>query len=125
MLTDSKVSAFKPPAKGQQEYPDVKVTGLRLRVGAGGSNTWIFRARTGGRSINKKLGNYPGMDLTDARTAALKLVAAIARGGSTEAVERTFGAVAEHWINKRPQGSPKGICRRSPLSAAIDPGQRA
>jgi integrase len=40
------------------------------------------------------------MDLTEARTAALKLVAAIARGGSAEAVERTFGAVAEHWIKK-------------------------
>jgi hypothetical protein len=98
MLTDSKVSAFKPPAKCQQEYPDVKVTGLRLRVGAGGTKTWIFRARTGGRTINKKLGSYPGMDLTEAGTAALKLVAAIARGGSTEAVERTFGAVAGHWI---------------------------
>jgi integrase len=100
MLTDSKVMAFKPPAKGQQEHPDAKVTGLRLRVGAGGTKTWIFRARTGGRTINKKLGTYPGMNLTDARTAAAKLVAAIARGGSTEAVERTFGAVAEHWIKK-------------------------
>lgn len=98
MLSDSKVLAFKPPAKGQQEYPDAKVTGLRLRVGAGGTKTWIFRARTGGRTINKKLGSYPGMDLTQARTAALKLVAAIARGGSAEAVERTFGAVAGHWI---------------------------
>lgn len=100
MLTDSKVLALKPPAKGQQEYPDAKVTGLRLRVGAGGTKTWIFRARTSGRTINKKLGGYPGMDLTEARTAALKLVAAIARGGSAEAVERTFGAVAEHWIKK-------------------------
>jgi integrase len=100
MLSDSKVLAFKPPAKGQQEHPDAKVTGLRLRVGAGGTKTWIFRARTGGRTINKKLGSYPGMDLTEARTAALKLVAAIARGGSAEAVERTFGAVAEHWIKK-------------------------
>lgn len=100
MLTDSKVMALKPPAKGQQEHPDAKVTGLRLRVGAGGTKTWVFRARTGERTINKKLGTYPGMDLTEARTAALKLVAAIAKGGTTEAVERTFGAVAEHWLNK-------------------------
>lgn len=100
MLTDSKVAAFKLPAKGQQEHPDGKVIGLRLRVGAGGTKTWIFRARTGERTINKKLGSYPGMDLTEARTAALKLVAAIARDGSAEAVERTFGAIAEHWIKK-------------------------
>jgi hypothetical protein len=29
--------------------------------------------------------------------------------------------ISEKW----PQGSPKGKCRRSPLSAAIDTGQRA
>ena len=69
MLSDSRVLAFKPPAIGQQEHPDAKVTGLRLRVGAGGTKTWIFRARTGGRTINKKLGSYPGMDLiADIRT---------------------------------------------------------
>lgn len=100
MLTDSKVAGFKTPAKGQQEHPDGKVTGLRLRVGAGGTKTWIFRARTGDRTINKKLGSYPGMNLSEARSAALKLVAAIARGGNAEAVERTFGAVAEYWIDK-------------------------
>jgi integrase len=100
MLTDPRVAAFKRPAKGQKEYSDQKVTGLRLRVGAGGTKTWIFRARTGDRTINKKLGTYPGMNLSEARTAALKVIAAIARGGSAEAVERTFGALAKHWIEK-------------------------
>ena len=100
MLTDARVAAFKPPAKGQKEYSDQKVTGLRLRVGAGGTKAWIFRARTGDRTINKKLGSYPGMNLSEARVAALKVIAAISRGGNAEAVERTFGAVAKHWIEK-------------------------
>lgn len=100
MLTDSKVTALKPPAKGQREYPDTKVTGLRLRVGAGGSKTWIFRARTGDRTINKKIGAYPAVKLADARNGALKLIAALARDGSAEALERTFGAVADYWIEK-------------------------
>ena len=100
MLTDARVAAFKPPTKGQKEYSDQKVTGLRLRFGAGGTKAWIFRARKGGRTINKKLGSYPGMNLSEARAAALKVVAAISRGGSAEAVERTFGAVAKHWIEK-------------------------
>ncbi|HEX8667119.1 MAG TPA: tyrosine-type recombinase/integrase [Allosphingosinicella sp.] len=100
MLTDARVAAFKPPAKGQKEYSDQKVTGLRLRVGAGGTKAWIFRARTGDRTINKKLGSYPGMNLSEARAAALKVIAAISRGGNAEAVERTFGAVAKHWIEK-------------------------
>jgi integrase len=100
MLTDPRVAAFKAPAKGQKEYPDQKVTGLRLRVGAGGTKAWIFRARTGDRTINKKLGSYPGMNLSEARATALKVIAAISRGGNAEAVERTFGAVAKHWIEK-------------------------
>jgi len=100
MLTDSKVAALRAPAQGQREYPDTKVTGLRLRVGAGGTKAWIFRARAGCRIINKKLGTYPGMSLAEARTAALKIIGAIARDGTPDAVERTFGAVVEHWLEK-------------------------
>lgn len=40
------------------------------------------------------------MNLSGARTAALKVVAANSRGGSAEAVERTFGAVARLWNEK-------------------------
>lgn len=98
MLTDSKVAALKPPGSGQREYPDNKVTGLRLRVGSGGTKTWIYRARAGDRTINKKLGTYPGMKLADAREIALKAMEAVARSGSAEVLERTFGALAEHWI---------------------------
>lgn len=100
MLTDAKVAAIKPPANGQEEHRDSKVTGLRLRVGAGGKKTWIVRARAGDKVLNKKLGTYPAMGLGAARTAAEKLLAAIARDGSSDAVDRTFGAVAGAWIEK-------------------------
>jgi integrase len=100
MLTDAKVAAIKPPAAGQEEHRDTKVTGLRLRVGAGGKKSWTLRARVGAKVINKKLGSYPPMGLAAARTAAERLLEALARDGSTEALDRTFGAVAEHWIHK-------------------------
>lgn len=100
MLTDAKVAAIKPPTAGQEEHRDNKVTGLRLRVGAGGTKTWTVRARAGAKVINKKIGNYPTMRLAAARTAAEKLLAALARDGSTEAIDRTFGAAAEAWIEK-------------------------
>src|SRR5690554_5188955 len=100
MLTDAKVAAIKPPAAGQEEHRDTKVTGLRLRVGAGGKKTWILRARAGEKVINKKLGVYPAMKLAAARAAAERLWEAIGRDGSTEAAERTFGAVAGLWIDK-------------------------
>ena len=101
MLTDAKVAAIKPPAHGQEEHRDTKVTGLRLRVGAGGKKTWIVRARAGARILNKKLGNYPAMGLGAARTAAERVLEAIAKDGSTEAMDRTFGAAADAWIEKK------------------------
>lgn len=98
MLTESRVAALKAPASGQVEHRDHRITGLRLRIGAGGTKTWIFRGRAGARILNKKLGTFPGMGLAAARMEAERLVEAIAKGGSAEAVERTFGAVAEFWI---------------------------
>ncbi len=100
MLTDAKVAAIKPPATGQDEHRDTKVTGLRLRVGSTGKKTWIVRARAGTKVLNKKLGSYPQMRLAAARTAAERLLEAIARDGSGAAVDRTFGDVAEAWIEK-------------------------
>ena len=40
------------------------------------------------------------MGLGAARTAAERLLAAIARDGTSEAIDRTFGAVAGAWIEK-------------------------
>lgn len=100
MLTDTKIAAIKPPGSGQDEHPDHKVTGLRLRVGSSGKKTWILRRRVGAKVLNKKLGNYPGMGLAAARTAAEAALTALERDGTTEAVDRTFGAVAAHWLEK-------------------------
>ena len=103
MLTDAKVAAIKPPAAGQVEYKDEGpgyVQGLRLRVGTSGKKTWTVRARAGQKIINKKLGTYPAVRLSAARKAAGGLLEAIAKDGSTEALDRTFGAVATAWIEK-------------------------
>lgn len=106
MLTDTKIAAIKPPKKGQQEHPDHKVTGLRLRVGAGGAKTWTLRRRVGDKVINRKLGAYPAMKLAAARNAANAMIEALERDGSTEGIDRTFHAAAEAWIEakKRPEG---------------------
>jgi integrase len=103
MLTDTKVAAIKPPAAGQEEHSDTGpgyVQGLRLRVGSGGKKTWIVRARAGAKVVNKKVGSYPGMKLAAARIAAEKVLEALSRDGSTDAIDRTFGAIATAWIEK-------------------------
>lgn len=100
MLTDAKIAAIKPPAKGQTEYPDAKVTGLRLRVGAGGQKTWTVRRRVGAKIVNRKIGTYPAMRLAPARAAAETLIAALERDGTTDALDRTFEQLASDWIEK-------------------------
>lgn len=100
MLTDTKLAAIKPPASGQDEHPDHKVTGLRLRVGGSGKKVWILRRRVGAKVINKKLGVYPAMGLASARAAAETLCAALEREGNTDAIDRTFGDVAGVWLEK-------------------------
>lgn len=100
MLTDVKVASLKAPASGRVEYRDLKTTGLRLRVGTSQKKTWIIRARVGDKVINRKLGAYPVMGLAAARSAAEKLLTALARDGTTEGIDRTFGSVAEAWVEK-------------------------
>lgn len=102
MLTDAKVAAIKPPKAGQDEHKDSGpgyVQGLRIRIGTSGKKTWILRARAGEKVLNKKLGTYPAMRLAAARKAAGALLEALANDGSTQALDRTFGALATHWID--------------------------
>jgi integrase len=104
MLTDTKVAAIKPPAAGQVEHKDSGpgyVRELRLRVGAGGTKTWTVRKRAGDKIVNRKLGTYPAMRLAAARKAAEALLEAIAKDGGTEAADRTFGGLADAWLEKK------------------------
>ncbi|MGI8704959.1 MAG: tyrosine-type recombinase/integrase [Sphingomicrobium sp.] len=96
-LTDTRVAAIKPPAAGQEEHSDDLVTGLRLRVGAGGRKAWIVRTRAGGKPINKTLGAYPVLKLSDARDAAKALLRDIALTGAPRQ-SKTFGELVDHWI---------------------------
>jgi hypothetical protein len=106
-LTDTGVAAIKPPAKGQEEHVDDLVTGLRLRVGAGGRKAWIVRTRAGGKPINKTLGAYPTLKLGDARDTARAFLIDIAKHGAPRAT-RTFGEVAEDWIKTVAKPKNKG-----------------
>ena len=101
MLTDTRIASIKPPATGQEEHPDHKVTGLRLRVGAGGAKTWTLRKRVGSKTINRKLGTYPALSLAAARSAAEAMIASLEQAGTTEGIDRTFGQAAQHWIDNK------------------------
>lgn len=98
-LTESRVATIRPPDKGQDEYPDDIVRGLRLRVGAGGRKAWIVRARAGAKLHNKTLGSYPILSLAKAREEARKFLAVLATDGAPR-LERTFGELAQDWLDR-------------------------
>lgn len=72
-LTDAKISGLKPPASGQAEYSDLKVPGLRLRVGKS-AKTFILRKRIGGKIKNLTIGRYPALSLATARKRARTMI---------------------------------------------------
>lgn len=96
-LTDARISSLRPPAKGQDEYPDDLVQGLRIRVGAGGRKSWIVRTRAGKQQINKTLGSYPLISLGTARDMARDFLLTVIKDGGVRQT-RTFGELANHWI---------------------------
>jgi integrase len=94
-LTDAKIAGIRPPASGQQEYPDRLIAGLRLRVGSTGAKTFILRKRVAGKLKNITLGRYsPRFGLAAARRKARDLLVDIEAGKDPSAaiVRRSVGA---------------------------------
>jgi integrase len=85
------------------------VAGLGLRVGAGGSRSWILRHSVDGRRRDHGLGSFPEVTLAVARDAARHARATVRQGMSPidaarasrqaeaarQAASKTFGEVAE------------------------------
>ncbi len=78
----------------QEEIYDALVPGLILRVGRGGTKTWVVRYRSGGRYRRLQLGRYPVLSLADAREAARAKLAE-AQAGADPAQERAARKAAD------------------------------
>lgn len=81
-LTDSKIGGLKPTPGVRIEHRDDVVKGLRVRVGTGGTKTFTYRTRFGGKPRNYALGQYDPkrFTLANARTLAQKMQSDIAEG---------------------------------------------
>lgn len=82
-LTDAKIKGLERPATGQAEFSDKVVPGLRIRIGASGTRTFIIRKRIGGRIANVTVGRFheTRFTLSDARKKARALLSDIEGGG--------------------------------------------
>lgn len=99
-LTDAKLKALKAPEKGQAEYSDPAVPGLRVRVGTTGTKTFILRKRVGGRIRNITVGRYgPRFGLAEAHRKARAILTDLEAGKVPFPIPRrssgTTGTIAE------------------------------
>jgi integrase len=83
-LTDASVRRLKAPAAGQQDHWDKLQPGFGLRIGFGGTRTWLVNVRIlkegQWRQTRIALGRFPPMSLAEAREKA-RLILQTAREG--------------------------------------------
>ena len=60
------------PGKTYTDHKDDATSGLYLRVLAGGTRSWLYIYKMGGKQRRATLGNYPAMSLADARSTAME-----------------------------------------------------
>ena len=65
--------------------------GLFLNIAKGGSKSWILRIRIDGRRLDKGLGSFPAVTLTQARKLADANRVAVAQGGKSVGSQGTPG----------------------------------
>lgn len=84
-----------PPAeRGQVEYGDTVVNGLRLRVGISGAKSFCISRKRNGKFIRATLGRFPDLTIDNARAKALELLGDVATTGRNPNVEKRINEKA-------------------------------
>ena len=116
-LTKLAVERLSVPHQGQVFIRDSEVTGLALRVTAGGAKSFVYEARIHGRMRRMTLGGYPALGVHQARQEALKIKGAIAKG-EDPSLERkqdretlTFGELATVYLERHAKPHKKSAHR--------------
>lgn len=108
LLTEASCKAAKP--KRNMYYLN-DGGGLRLRIKANGSRSWIYRFRIDGKENTNSLGTYPQVSLQVARVKLAEAKQHVSKGDNPSTANRiakanriikgqsTFGAIARDWLN--------------------------
>jgi integrase len=103
-LTDLAVQRFRIPKSGQTEIFDLGYPGLALRIGNGGSKSFVLFYRQHDRLHRLTLGRWPEVSLGAARESWRKTREALARGeepgNGNKPSGNAFELVVEDWIKR-------------------------
>src|SRR5262245_51914399 len=109
-LTQKGIDRMKLPASGTIEMFDSGYDGLALRVGHGGTKSWTFFYRFGGKLKRMRLGVMPDMSLDDAHEAWRNARDAVKQGKDPGAAPAPVGpAVAAAELEANANGTFKAI----------------
>jgi integrase len=93
-LTDLAIRRFPPPEEGDATFWDGAQDGLGLRISSGGAKTFIVLTGSGRR---QKIGRYPTISLSDARSEAKRIKAELTLGRHRPS-SVTFTAATEAYL---------------------------
>lgn len=98
-FTKAKLESLPPAERGQVEYGDTVVNGLRLRVGISGVKSFCISRKRNGKFIRATLGRFPDLTIDNARAKALELLGDVATTGRNPNVEKRINERALVTLN--------------------------
>ncbi|WP_405081006.1 tyrosine-type recombinase/integrase [Pectobacterium versatile] len=93
-FTKAKLESLPSTERGQVEYGDTVVNGLRVRVGVSGVKSFCISRKRNGKFIRATLGRFPDLTIDNARAKALELLGGVATTGRNPNVERRINEKA-------------------------------
>ena len=80
-FTKTRLEELPPATKGQVEYGDTVVNGLRIRVGVSGTKSFCVSRKKNGKFFRATLGRFPALSVENARAKALEVMGSMALNG--------------------------------------------
>ena len=87
-FTKTKLESLPPAERGQVEYGDTIVNGLRIRIGTSGVKSFCISRKRNGKFIRATLGRFPDLTIDNARAKALEMLGGVATTGRNPNVEK-------------------------------------
>ena len=97
-LTDASIGRYRAPKEGQLEIFDLGFPGLAIRIGNGGSKSFVLFHRVNGKLKRETLGRWPRVSLADARDSWRRVAQGLAPTPGKESSAELFATVAEQWL---------------------------
>jgi integrase len=92
-FTEQRIAGLSAPAKGEEVHNDTAVSGLSIRIRAGGSQSYFVRYRAGGRGSQQRrytIGPARAVGLAEARRLASKILSDVRNGVDPAAAKKAL-----------------------------------